>query len=203
MSEYYLKNVSALPDPAFDRAALRGIPDWRIEYILKYRNAGDRKLSLGAWQLLAETLKKRGFSADNVKVGENGKLFCEGAHFNISHSGEMVLCAMADAPVGCDIERVTGAHFEIMKRVFSTREREYILEPQDAEDKNRRFFRLWTMKESYLKMTGEGLSLPPRSIEIIPETNTVLRHGTEVRCRLINKKYNDYEISICEDTLSA
>ena len=202
MTEYYLKNVSVLPDPAFDRAALRGIPDWRIEYILKYRNASDRKLSLGAWQLLAETLKKRGFSADDVKVGENGKLFCEGAHFNISHSGEIVLFAMADGPVGCDIERVTDAHFEIMKRVFSLREREYILKPQDVADRNRRFFRLWTMKESYLKMTGEGLSVSPRSIEIIPEANTVLRGGTEVMCRLINKEYNDYEISICEDTLN-
>ena len=202
MVEYYLKDVSALPDPAFDRAALRGIPQWRIEYILKYRNAGDRKLSLGAWLLMAETLKKRGLSADNVKVGENGKLFCGGAHFNLSHSGGMVLCAAADAPVGCDIERVSDAHFEIMKRVFSPREREYVLEPQDAAGRNRRFFRLWTMKESYLKMTGEGLSLSPRNIEIIPATNTVLRGASAVRCVLLNKEYGDYEISICEDTLN-
>ena len=198
MTEYYLKNVSELPDPATDRAILRGIPDWRIKYILRYRNAIDRRLSLGAWLLMAETLDKRGLSANNVKIGKNGKLFCDGGHFNLSHSGEMVLCAAADAPVGCDIERISDAHIEIMKRVFTSSEQDYILAAPDTAVRTRRFFRLWTMKESCLKMTGEGFSLSPLNIEIDPERNIVTRNNAELRCRMINIPYNEYEISICE-----
>ena len=58
MANYFLKNVSLLPDPAVDASVLSGIPDWRKHYILRYRNPIDRKRSLGAWRLLEEALEK-------------------------------------------------------------------------------------------------------------------------------------------------
>ncbi len=198
MAEYFLKNVSSLPDPAADESALYGIPDWRKIHILKYCNAIDRKLSLGAWRLTEEALGKYGFSADKVITGANGKPLCEGIYFNVSHSGEYVLCAVSRAPVGCDIEKAENAPFEITDSVFLPSERKYIAEAQNSADKIRRFFRLWTMKESYIKMTGEGLGVSPIRIEINPENRTVTRDLTAVRCKLFNILYGDYEISICE-----
>ena len=199
MAEYFLKSVSSLPDPAADAAALYGIPDWRKRYILKYHNSIDRKLSLGAWRLTEEVLGKYGFSADNVTTDANGKPLCEGIYFNISHSGEYVLCAVSDAPVGCDIEKAENAPFAITDSFFLPSERKYIAEARNNADKTRRFFRLWTMKESYMKMTGEGLGVSPAHIEINPEKRTVTRDSAAVKCRLFNASYGGYEISICEN----
>ncbi len=199
MAEYFIKSAAGLPDPALDASTLYGIPTERQERILKYRNAADRKLSLGAWRLMEEALGKYGFSAKNVVYSESGKPLCEGICFNLSHSGDMVLCAVSKAAVGCDIERVKDAPFEIIDKVFLPNEKKYIAEAQRAKDKARRFFRLWTMKESYIKMTGEGLSADLLGIEADPVRLTVTRDKVTARCRLFNTSYGDYEISICEE----
>ena len=197
MMEYYLRHVNFLPDPKESNAALQGIPGWRIEYILRYLRACDRKLSLGAWRLMEEALKRHGFSAENVTIGLNGKPECEGVYFNLSHSGDMVLCTISDVPVGCDLERVTDAPLEVADRYFSERERRYIDKARNHPEINRRFFRLWTMKESYMKMTGEGISISPECIEIDIDAMTVLCDGVLQSCILKNISYEDYEVSIC------
>ena len=197
MLNYYLQNVTSLPDPKENEAALSGIPDWRRDHIMKYLRPCDRKLSLGAWRLLEAALGKRGLSAANVTIGENGKLDCDGVYFNLSHSGDMVLCAISDDPVGCDIEKAANAPMEVAERYFSDSERQYINGAENADEKNRRFFRLWTMKESYLKMTGEGMSLSPERVEIVLDTQIVLRDLVPQPCTLKNMAYEDYEITIC------
>ena len=102
---------------------------------------------------------RHGFSVENVTIGMTGKPECEGVFFNLSHSGDMVLCAICDMPVGCDIEKVADAPLEIADRYFSEKERQYIDSSQSLPEISRRFFRIWTMKESYVKMTGEGMNL--------------------------------------------
>ena len=197
MMEYYLLDASALSDPKENEAALSGIPDWRRAHILRYLRACDRKLSLGAWRLMESSLKRHGFSAENVVIGKNGKLECDGVYFNLSHSDDMVLCAVSDTPVGCDIEKVTDAPMEVAERYFSEKECRYIAAAKNTADADRRFFRLWTMKESYMKMTGEGMSLSPERIEIDLDTLTVLRDGAVQECTMKNMSHGDYEISIC------
>ena len=197
MTDYYLIDTSVLPDPKTDAAALEGVPDCRRAYILKYLRECDRKLSLGAWRLMEDTLNRYGFSAKDVRIGKNGKPECEGIYFNLSHSARMVLCAVGDAPVGCDIEKVTAAPLDVAEHYFSENERRYISDAKNADETNRRFFRLWTMKESYMKMTGEGMSLSPERIEIDLDTLTVLRDGAVQECTMKNMSHGDYEISIC------
>lgn len=201
MMDYDLCNVTSLPDPKEDGAALIGIPDWRREYILKYMRACDRKLSLGAWRLMEDALKRHGISVDNITIGANGKPECEGVYFNVSHSSDMVLCAVSDRPVGCDIERVTDAPLEILERCFTENERRYITGTHNAAETNRRFFRLWTMKESYVKMTGEGMSLSPERVEIDQNMQTVLRDSVSQPCTLKNMSHEDYEITICTEKI--
>lgn len=197
MMEYYLKNVASLPDPKEDNTVLEGIPDWRCNYILKYMRPCDRKRSLGVWLLLEDALKRHGFSADNVTVGENGKPECKGIHFNVSHSGDFALCAVSDTLVGCDVEKVTDAPMEIAERYFSEKECRYIEDATCVEEKNRRFFRLWTMKESYVKMTGEGMGVSPGRVEIDMDTLKVYRDSLLQSCTLKNLSHGDYEITFC------
>lgn len=190
-------DVSAVPDPKCDYNALSGIPEWRRRYILRYMRACDRKLSLGAWRLLDKALKENGFSSENVMIGRNGKPECDGIYFNLSHSADMALCVVCDTPVGCDIEKVTTAPMEVAERYFSKREYRYISDAENRTDADRRFFRLWTMKESYMKMTGEGMSISPDSIEMNVDVRTVMRDGVLQDCILQNTSVGGYEISIC------
>lgn len=80
--------------------------------------------------------------------------------FNISHCRHTVVCAFSDHPVGIDIEASRTIRESLMRRALSRDELAYVTSsPLGREE---RFLELWTLKESYGKMTGEGLtdSLP-------------------------------------------
>ncbi|AYJ90999.1 4'-phosphopantetheinyl transferase superfamily protein [Bacillus safensis] len=78
-------------------------------------------------------------------------------HFNLSHSGNWVVCAVDDAPVGIDIEEIKPIDLAIAKRFFSADEYQDLLS-QPAERQEAYFFHLWSMKEAFIKLTGKGLS---------------------------------------------
>ncbi len=197
MVEYALADVSALPDPLADASTLAGIPPWRQAYILRYRQAGDRRLSLGVWRLMERMLAARGIQARDVAVDANGKPYCGGVFFSLSHAGDLALCAVSGAPVGCDIERVTDAPLDLAPRVFCPGERAYLRSAGDPDQARRRFFTLWTLKESYLKMTGEGLTLSPERLEIRMPALTLLRDGAAQPCALFHTAHGEYELSLC------
>jgi 4'-phosphopantetheinyl transferase len=80
--------------------------------------------------------------------------------FNLSHTHGLVACAIAPGvDVGIDVERVDRrvAAEEIATRFFSAGERADLARCP-AEERARRFFELWTLKEAYIKAIGKGLS---------------------------------------------
>lgn len=80
-------------------------------------------------------------------------------HFNLSHSGSYGGLAMANSPVGFDIEQplVNGPYEALAKRFFPFEADQ--LEAAGSDESNMvRFARLWTAKEAYLKETGRGLT---------------------------------------------
>jgi 4'-phosphopantetheinyl transferase len=79
--------------------------------------------------------------------------------FNLGHSDGLVVMAVGLMPeLGVDVERITeDVPLEVARRYFSTREIAALDALPDA-DKPRRFQRLWTLKESYLKAVGTGIS---------------------------------------------
>ena len=197
MVEYALADVSAIPDPLADPSVLSGIPPWRQRYILRYRRADDRRRSLGIWRLMERMLAACGLQACDVAVDARGKPHCNGAFFSLSHAGSWALCAVSDAPVGCDIEQINDAPFEIAPRVFAAGERAYLRAAENETEARRRFFTLWTLKESYMKMTGEGLSLVPERLEICMPALTLLRDGAVQPCTLFHTEFGEYELSLC------
>jgi len=82
--------------------------------------------------------------------------------FNLAHSGDVVLYAVATAGrVGVDVEyrRPNIEVMEIARSHFSTREIE-VLDSLPEGERHAAFFRCWTRKEAYLKARGEGLGFP-------------------------------------------
>lgn len=95
------------------------------------------------------------------RYGPNGKPEVEGVHFNVAHTGDLALCAIAAAPVGVDVERIRP-----MKNAAALAERWFHAEEVEriagAAHPLTEFFRTWTMKEAALKLVGVGVgeSLP-------------------------------------------
>lgn len=78
-----------------------------------------------------------------------------GFHFNLSHSGRWVVCAVGANPVGIDVEQKGGADQETAAGLFSEEERQD-LAAYSAADLRSHFYRLWTLKESFMKCIGKG-----------------------------------------------
>ena len=132
----------------------------------------DRRLSLGAELILHETLHRYGYDpAREIKImrGENGKPYLAGEggiYFNLSHSGEYVMCAVSDRDIGCDIQKFTDTDYRIAERFFISREYDDIAGRETQEQRRDMFYRYWTIKESFLKATGKGISVPLDSFEM-------------------------------------
>ncbi|MBA3008968.1 MAG: 4'-phosphopantetheinyl transferase superfamily protein [Desulfobacula sp.] len=81
--------------------------------------------------------------------------------FNLSHAGGLTACAVVlDHEIGIDVEDATREiDVNIADRFFSPQEADYLGQTR-AQDKKAVFFDFWTLKESYIKAKGKGLSIP-------------------------------------------
>ena len=102
--------------------------------------------------------------------GSHGKpRVAGGPRFNISHSGDLAVIALGPVEVGVDVElpRLRRSD-DIARRFYAPGENARLFAIEDAAARADAFFRLWTCKEAFLKVTGEGLSRSTRSFEIDP-----------------------------------
>lgn len=83
--------------------------------------------------------------------------------FNLSHSGGLALCALDAAPVGVDIQIVKALRPGLPRRVCSPEELVW-LEGQPEFWPS--FTLLWALKESRVKQSGQGLTVPIQSIQV-------------------------------------
>ena len=94
----------------------------------------------------------------SYRYGEHGKPSIMGfpKHFNLSHSGEYVVCAVCDGEVGVDIQKWVPFKERTAERFFAPAEWKVLQNLPPAEH-TEMFFRLWTRKEAYGKYTGQGI----------------------------------------------
>ncbi|MES2426040.1 MAG: 4'-phosphopantetheinyl transferase superfamily protein [Bacteroidota bacterium] len=91
-----------------------------------------------------------------LKYTKFNKPFLPGIEFNITHSGNYLLVAISNNPIGIDIEFIddTFDYKVMLHDIFNANEIAYVKNNQ-ANTLN--FYTLWTRKEALLKATGEGL----------------------------------------------
>jgi 4'-phosphopantetheinyl transferase len=122
-----------------------------------------------------------------------------GIHFNISHSGAWVVIAFSTAKVGIDVEKIKRVNLNIARRFFSEDEKKQLFS-FDAQEQTNYFFDLWTLKESYLKAVGTGLTKPLKSFTIIKESNDFRILGSESTEGVVMKQLKierNYRLSVC------
>ena len=76
--------------------------------------------------------------------------------FNLSHSGDYVVCGVSDGEVGVDIQKWVPFKERMAERFFAKEEWK-LLQETDVEKRTELFYRLWSRKEAYGKYTGQGI----------------------------------------------
>jgi len=137
----------------------------------KYVNQKDRIRSILGENLISYSIFKSfnlKFSSMNFYRNYYGKPFLKGRsdiHFSLSYTDGWIGCAVSTDPVGFDMEKIKEIDLSIAERFFTEDEYLYIKECNDDREQIR-FFELWTLKESYIKAIGKGLSCPLNSFSI-------------------------------------
>jgi 4'-phosphopantetheinyl transferase len=102
-----------------------------------------------------------------IRRDGSGKPFIDDAslYFNLSHSGEWLIGAVSEYEIGVDIEKIRDIDLSVARRFFSPAE-VASLENMQNPDFRSEFFRIWTLKESYIKCIGKGLAHPLDSFTV-------------------------------------
>ena len=132
----------------------------RFHQALHRRRFVVRRARLRQW--LAERLGVAP-AAVPIAADVHGKPYVPGwdRHFSTSHSHETMLIACAEAPVGCDIERIDPgfAWQGVAQRLFAAEEWQALAALTEADGRTA-FFRCWARKEAFVKALGHGLHHP-------------------------------------------
>lgn len=156
-----------------------------------------------AHKLLRECLKPFGVDYSEstpIIKGKYGKPFLAEhleIHYNLSHGDGIAACIVGEKECGIDCERVRTYHANVVKRVFSDTEKAFI-ESADESEKDLIFFRLWTLKESYIKAIGTGLSYPLVKAEFILDGDVISVHPEGFRFRQYILQNGKFVVSVCE-----
>lgn len=136
----------------------------RRDRIVELKQKKDRIQSVGAGLLLRYSFLQEGYTIEQweqIKIQRSalGKPsivqypeFC----YSLSHSGDWVICGVHSKELGADIQEMRPWKENVAKRFFAMEEYERIL-LEKKEEREKVFYKIWTAKESYGKLTGDGI----------------------------------------------
>ena len=143
--------IAVIPDKPIEKV----YPPKRQEYI---QSASNKKLisqRYFVWKLLEYSFKNSfGFDFEKLefKLNEQGRWECDECFFSLSHSNNVVAVAVADSPVGVDIECLERSVPDTLyKKILTDKEMsEYIYMEKSKQKKY--LIKKWTAKESLFKI---------------------------------------------------
>ena len=173
--------------------------------MISIKDMDKRELHSHAHRLLRECLRpyRIDYNEDTpVSKGKMGKPSLTerpDIHYNLSHADGIAACIVSDCECGIDCERIREYRPNVMKRVFSDSERSMVENAGEGK-KNEFFFRLWTLKEAYVKAIGVGISYPMNTLEFSFENGMIRSNITDCRFRQYIVGNGGFVISVCELT---
>lgn len=162
--EIWAARIDAV-DPSLAERLIGGLPPDMQGKVRRYRHEDDRLRSLTGG-MLAQVYAAERWGLFGKRFApirsryEKPILVGHPFHYNVSHSGVWVVSAFAEhAAVGIDVEKIRPIDIELSDCFFSKKETFNLrLQPEPLQLSY--FYKLWTLKESYIKAKGEGLSIP-------------------------------------------
>lgn len=117
-------------------------------------------------------------------------------HFNLSHAKGISACITADRECGIDCEQIREYRPNVAKRAFSASERE-LLESLPEDKRDIMFTRLWTLKESYVKAIGTGISYPLDTVGFAFDGSRIIPDKKDCSFRQYLINGGKYIVSVC------
>ncbi|MDP8242508.1 MAG: 4'-phosphopantetheinyl transferase superfamily protein [Candidatus Hinthialibacter antarcticus] len=166
---YHTQFSAPLPDAQW-RRLFEPLPPAIQEQINRYKRWQDQTACLLGKRLLLSALIDAGFSEQclsDLQYTQYNRPYLDGpGDFNLSHSGEIVVCAISDSSrLGVDVEFNRSIEFQDFQQYMSPTEWHDI---NAAHQPLERFYHYWTAKESVIKADGRGLSAPLEEVIIKP-----------------------------------
>lgn len=172
-------------------ALLHKISSERRERISRMKFPRKKTISLVTELLVrSEISKELGIDRGAIEFSYNeyGKPFLKGGgyFFSVSHSGEYIAFAgETDSPIGVDIQLKGRADYRVAERFFTEDEYSAICSSPAPE---REFFKIWSLKEAYVKMLGTGMATPFSTFSVLTD---------EFRKISLFEEYGDFVLSVC------
>ncbi len=178
--QLYFADTAELSDPGVLAEAMDAAAPERRARAQRTRSDAARAQILTAGLLLRRALSAAGVpeAEQAYAAGPFGKPYLPArpdVHFSLSHSGNRVLCAVADRPVGCDIQEMRPCSLRLAERWYTDAEQQRVFSQAGEDARLEMFYRIWTLKESFIKCLGLGLSLPLEAFSAYPAEDGALR----------------------------
>ncbi|HEY4056435.1 MAG TPA: 4'-phosphopantetheinyl transferase superfamily protein [Kofleriaceae bacterium] len=162
-----LRRTIAISDDERRELSADLLPAERAQMAKFLRDADQRRFLVGRATLRRAAAKGVAPIDVPITVGPFGKLSVPGMDTNVSHSGDIVLVAVArGADVGIDVEHIDPKALpDRLDMFFSPREiLEHLALPEDLRVAS--FFHIWTSKEAVIKAVATGLSLSLQAFDV-------------------------------------
>lgn len=197
MVTIFYDSIRKLDEGAVYDRCYNSLSAYRREKADKVKFPEDKKRSVAAGMLLNQGLSAYGLrECDMVyETNQNGKPFFREypqIRFSLSHSGEYVMAAFSDVEIGCDIQQMKKTDLKIAQRFFAPEEYAYIKEQEEESAQEEAFYRIWVLKESFLKAVGTGMALSMTDFSIQIQEDRVIG----VRQNVNQKEYTFEEYNL-------
>jgi len=189
-----------------------------INSLLKHVSKGSRK-RINKFRFIEDALhtlygevmvrfmvsKQYSINIDQIEILKNtyGKPYIINPpiYFNISHAGEWVACAISGQNIGIDVELIKNENKDILDiaRRFFHKEEYLFLRAKEESECITAFYDLWTLKESYIKWIGTGLTTPLNSFYFNISDNQIFVTDINQVAHPFFRQYpiSGYKLSVC------
>ena len=180
----YIFDETLKDDDVLIESMIPMLSEQRRVKVLKLRNNKSKITSATVYLLLRLALLE-GYSIARVvefDYSDKGKPELKDyphIHFNLSHSGDMAACVISSADVGVDVQRIGPVKDNVAKRVLTAEEYAGF---KNADNPDEFFCEVWVIKESYLKLTGQGISDELREISAEGIQDKMIYRGADYFC---------------------
>lgn len=173
--------------------------------VKKFKFRADQEISLLSRFLLRQLLSSHLEILPTEIIfsySEYQRPFLSEIDFNVSHAGDWIIIAIAEkGRVGVDVEKIRQVEASVADICFTVDEKKIIFREENFDLE--KFFDFWTLKESFLKADGRGLSFPlldfSFNLDVPPRINFL---RSDINDKWYFRTYElapEYKLALCRD----
>lgn len=191
----YSCNISDISEAEF-RECFAAMSIERKESVLRLQNEQKQKAKIAADYLCRLAISEFcGIEKEQIEFAltERGKPVAVNCNinFNVSHSGDFVVCAVSEKEIGIDIEKIRPINPKTAERFACPDELDYIKSEENG------FFKIWTLKEAYFKCIGTGLGADIKNVFFNIGENGIICSENGFDCSFTDVA-DGYICAVCE-----